>query len=198
MVLLAAGVLLREAGPGMLRAVHPTLRGAALLVLAGGGLTAAGLPRQAVAFAGGYVFGALPGGMLAMLAQIFGCLADYIGAHYLAGGWARRRLAHADTGRLARMRRLLDLHPFTSTLTLRLLPVSNNMMLNLLAGVAGVRLVPFVAGSFVGYVPQTAVFALLGAGVQVGRGVELSLGAALFVVSAALGMVVWRRADAPC
>ncbi|MEJ0045470.1 MAG: hypothetical protein WDN04_04535 [Rhodospirillales bacterium] len=40
------------------------------------------------------------------------------------------------------------------------------MVLNLAAGVASVRPGAFLAGSLLGYVPQTAIFALLGSGVQ--------------------------------
>jgi uncharacterized membrane protein YdjX (TVP38/TMEM64 family) len=192
-LLLAAGVALRETGPGLLHDVRPTPSGAALLVVAGGALTAAGLPRQAVAFAGGYAFGALPGGLLSLLAQMLGCLVDYLAARTIAGGWAARRLASLGPGRLARTRRLLDAHPFTATLTLRLLPVGSNLLLNLVAGVAAVRAGAFLGGTLLGYLPQTAIFSLLGSGVQVGRGTELALGAGLFVASGLLGVVLVRR-----
>ena len=191
-VLVFAGVLLRQAGPGLLQDVRPTPAGAALLVVAGGALIAAGLPRQAVAFAGGYAFGALPGGLLSLLAQMLGCALDYVAAHTIAGGWAARRLA-ALGGRPARLRQLLHAHPFTATLTLRLLPVGNNVVLNLVAGVAAIRPGAFLAGSLLGYLPQTAIFALLGSGVQVGRATELAIGGGLFVVSTGLGVLLVRR-----
>ncbi|MEJ0045469.1 MAG: hypothetical protein WDN04_04530 [Rhodospirillales bacterium] len=101
-MLLAAGVALRHAGPRLLDDVRPTAAGAVLLVVAGGALTAAGLPRQAVAFAGGYAFGALAGGLLSLLAQMLGCVAGYVAARTLAGGWAARRLASLGPGRRAR------------------------------------------------------------------------------------------------
>jgi len=194
--LVVAGVALRQAGPGLLMGVRPTPAGAALLVVAGGALTAAGLPRQAVAFAGGYTFGALAGGLLSLLAQMLGCGVDYLAARTVAGGWAVRRLAALGPGRPVRLRRLLDAHPFTATLTLRLLPVGSNLVLNLVAGVAAVRPAAFLAGTLVGYLPQTAIFALLGSGVQVGRTTELTVGGGLFAASAVLGLVLVRRAAA--
>ncbi len=193
LVLLATGLVLRQAGPAMLHDVKPTPAGAALLVLAGGGLTAVGLPRQAVAFAGGYAFGAWPGLLLSLLAQMLGCAADYAAAHTVAGAWAKRRLANSRGKHLARIRTLLNQHPFTTTLTLRLLPVGNNLALNLLAGVAAIRATPFLLGSLLGYLPQTAIFTLLGSGIQVGHGTELTLACALFALSALLGFVLWRR-----
>ena len=51
---------------------------------------------------------------------------------------------------------------FTVTLIVRLLPVGNNTAFSLLGGVASVRALPFLAGSAIGYVPQTLVFVLLG------------------------------------
>ena len=48
-------------------------------------------------------------------------------------------------------------------------------------------------GSALGYVPQTVVFALIGAGTQIGRGAMLGMGAALFAASGALGLLLMRR-----
>jgi uncharacterized membrane protein YdjX (TVP38/TMEM64 family) len=96
-------------------------------------------------------------------------------------------------GRLARLDAFLAANPFGATLTLRLLPVGSNIVLNLLAGVSGVAAGPFVLASAIGYVPQTVVFTLLGGGVRVGQGVQLVLGIALFAASALLGLLLMRR-----
>jgi uncharacterized membrane protein YdjX (TVP38/TMEM64 family) len=188
--LLAAGYTLRIFAPDMLHAVRPTWQGASLLLCAGALLTAVGLPRQLVAFAGGFAFGALAGGALALIAQLAGCAASFVWARVLGRDFARRRLR----GRWRNLDGFLAAHPFTATLTLRLLPVSNNLLLNLLAGVSAVRSVPFLAASLVGYVPQTAIFAMLGSGVHVQRSVQIAVAAALFLASAVLGIMLMRRA----
>jgi len=185
--LVAAGLSLRLLGTGFL-ATAPTPFGAALLLGAGAALTAVGVPRQAVAFAAGYVFGAWRGGALAMGAQMLGCCADYWWARAVARDWAARRLR----GRLARLDRTLNARPFMATLTLRLLPVGNNLLLNLLAGICGLRSVPFLLATLIGYLPQTAIFALAGSGVHVDRAVQLGMAAVLFVMLAALGAVLLR------
>jgi uncharacterized membrane protein YdjX (TVP38/TMEM64 family) len=187
--LLAAGYMLRHAAGGWIKNVPANASGAALLVLVGGLLTAIGLPRPALAFAAGTVFGAAGGATWSMLGQMLGCALDFFAARTVAGDWARRRL----TGRWRRLDNFILAQPFTATLTLRLLPVGNNMAVNLLAGVAGVRPLPFLAGSLVGYVPQTLIFALLGSGLQVGKSTQLAVGLGLFVVSGVLGAVMWRR-----
>jgi uncharacterized membrane protein YdjX (TVP38/TMEM64 family) len=78
-------------------------------------------------------------------------------------------------------------------LVLRLAPFTNNLASNLAAGVSGVRPVPFFAGSSLGYLPQTVVFALLGSGFALDPGLRMGLSVALFVVSSVLGIWLWRR-----
>jgi len=154
--LLAAGALLRKFGgvPGT-EWVDSSIRdeglwGEVVFVSVGTALTAAGLPRQGIAFLGGYAFGAAIGSVL-------------------AGS------------------------PFEATLALRLLPVGNNLALNLLAGMAGLRMVPFLAGSAIGYLPQTIVFALLGKGIRVEGVAQFVMAGALLLVSVGLGLWLLRR-----
>jgi len=186
--LVGAGLALRWLGTGFLVA-RPTPAGCLLFLPAGAALTAFGVPRQVVAFAAGYAFGAWRGGALAMLAQMWGCAADFWWARLVARDWAVRRLK----GRLAPLYRMLTARPFVATLTLRLFPVGNNLLLNLFGGISGLRAWPFLAASFIGYLPQTAVFALAGSGVHLDRGLQLGLGLVLFALSASLGVVLFRR-----
>jgi len=164
-----------------------------LFVLAGAVACMVGVPRQVVAFAGGTAFGALIGSVLALAAMLAGCAGSFVWARAVGRAWARRRIEGAFGGRLARLDRFIAANPFTATLMLRLLPVGNNLALNLLAGLSGVALLPFLAGSALGYVPQTVVFALLGKGVRVDGAVQLGLGLGLFALSVALGLWLARR-----
>ena len=74
-------------------------------------------------------------------------------------------------------------HPFSMTLLIRLLPVGSNVLTNLAAGISRVRAVPFLAASFVGYLPQTVVFALVGSGVDVAQTMKIGLAVVLFLLS---------------
>jgi uncharacterized membrane protein YdjX (TVP38/TMEM64 family) len=187
--LAAGGVLLHWAGPGLLKTLRPTPAGAALMIVLGGLLSAAGVPRAATAFAGGYVFGAWAGVALALVAQLAGCIATFLWAQSLGRGWAMLKLS----GRWARLHAALTRHPFTATLTLRLLPVGSNLLVNVAAGLASLPVAPFMAATALGYLPQTATFALLGSGIEVGRPAQLALAAALFLTSAALGLTLARK-----
>lgn len=189
--LLAAGLALRS-GLGREALDAPAQLGAAGFVLAAAIACALGVPRQVVAYAAGLGFGLWTGCALALLAQVIGCAADFLWARTVARDWAARRIR----GRLARMDAAMSRHPFTTVLTLRLLPVGNNLALNLLAGVSGVAATPFLAASAIGFVPQTAVFVLLGSGVRVGHGAQLALAVGLFGVASLVGFWLLRRTRA--
>jgi uncharacterized membrane protein YdjX (TVP38/TMEM64 family) len=151
--------------------------------------TAVGFPRQAVAFLGGYAFGLVWGTLLGVLAAIFGCVLAFFYARLLG----RSLVASRFPGRVRRLDKFLGTHPFSMALLLRLLPVGSNVASNLIAGVSSVRFLPFVAGSAVGYLPQTLVFALAGSGVRLNPGLRISLAVALFLASALLGFYLYRR-----
>ncbi len=172
---------------------EPGLAGSVLFVGGGAVLCAIGVPRQIVAYAAGYAFGFWIGLAAALVAQILGCVADFYWSRFVARDWAQRIMQRRWTGRLARVDRFLADNPFTATLTLRLLPVGSNIALNLLAGVSAITISPFLAGSALGYMPQTVIFALLGGGARVERSAQLAIGVALFAVSAAAGVVLLRR-----
>jgi uncharacterized membrane protein YdjX (TVP38/TMEM64 family) len=76
---------------------------------------------------------------------------------------------------------------------IRLLPVGNNLITNLLAGVSSAPLVSFLAGSLIGYLPQTVIFVLLGSGIHVQPVWSTAISVALFVASGLLGAFLYRR-----
>ena len=197
--LVLLGVALREMGgvPGtdwVDRYVRDEGFWGELVFLAvGAAITAVGLPRQTIALLGGYAFGAALGTALALGATLLGCVAAYGWARLLGREWAERRLAGRFGHRLRPLRDVLAGSPFGATLALRLLPVGNNLALNTLAGMAGLRVLPFLAGSALGYLPQTLVFALLGKGIRVEGGWQLALSVALLAASMALGFWLMRR-----
>lgn len=166
------------------------LRGQSLFLLLATFLTAIGLPRQIPAFAAGYAFGPVYGTAIALVSQVLACSLDFIWARAIGQSFIRRRFG----SRLARIDATLSAHPFVTTLTLRLMPVGNNLILNLLAGLTSVRLLPFLAASAIGFVPQTVVFALFGKGSAPSHAHLLLIGGGMFAISALLGILLFRRA----
>lgn len=160
-----------------------------LIFLAMGTLTTAlGFPRQVVAFLGGYAFGFIPGSALATSAAALGCVL----AFYYARWFGRGLVAHRFPGRIRKVDDFLRGHPFSMAVVIRLLPVGSNVITNLLAGVTSVRGLPFFAGSTLGYIPQTLVFALAGSGVNFNPALRLTLAGILFVVSSLIGVWLYR------
>ena len=167
--------------------------GWAIFVALAAAACATGVPRQAAGFAAGYAFTAEAGLPLAMglatAAQTLGCALDFYWARIVAQDWARRRLR----GWLARLEAVLAGSPFAVTLIIRLLPVGNNTAFSLLGGASTVRAAPFLAGSALGYLPQTLVVVLLGGGARVAGWQRIALAVILFVASALLGLWLYRR-----
>jgi uncharacterized membrane protein YdjX (TVP38/TMEM64 family) len=153
-------------------------------------LGATGVPRQAIAFAGGYAYGLVLGSALALVCETFACLITVVWARFAARHWLASRLPQHW---LAKLDRMIAAQPFVATLSLRLLPVGNNFVLNLAAGLLNVPIGRFVAASAIGYIPQTIIFALLGSGVRVDRSIEFAAGCALFALSILIGGWALRR-----
>lgn len=164
------------------------LRGSLLFVASGAMATAVGVPRQLVSFLGGYAFGFVNGTLLAAAATLIGCILTFSFSRLVARTFVRRRFE----GRIRRMEEVLQSAPVSMTLMIRLLPMGSNMITSLVAGLSRVPALPFVAGSLIGYVPQTAIFALVGSGVNVDSVVRVCTGAGLFLISGIIGMRLAR------
>ncbi|MBI1282717.1 MAG: SNARE associated Golgi protein [Thiobacillus sp.] len=165
------------------------INGALLFLLMGAVFTAIGLPRQIIAFLGGYAFNLWLGTLLGALAALLGCMLSFGYARFFGKGLLRARLGE----RAGRFDRFIHDHPFSMTVLIRLLPVGSNLLTNLAAGITSIRSLYFFAGSLIGYLPQTLVFALVGSGVHIAPMLKLTLAIALFLVSVALGMYLYRR-----
>ena len=205
--LAAAGYVVRLLAPAFSEDwIDTTVRGHGLLggvvfVAASAVFTGVGLPRQMAGFLGGYAYGFVLGSALGLLGTVLGCVLAFGYARFAGRSVLARRMAGRG-GRLgaglAHVDGLLVRDPFGAAVLLRFLPVGNNMLTNLLAGVSSVPLVPFAAGSSLGYLPQTAIFALLGSGVHVAPEWRITLAVVLFVVSSWYGYVLLKRHRAMC
>lgn len=195
--LVAVGVAAKNLGLGDMldtrwldrEVVGQGLYGEAVFIALGAALTALGLPRQLVAFGGGYAFGLWWGTGFALLAQVIGCA----GAFFYARWLGRSSLRHRFGKRIRRIDDFLRGNPFTMTLLIRFLPVGSNVVTNLAAGVSSVAAAPFLGGSAVGYLPQTLIFALLGTGIHLDTAYRTGVSVGLFVLSSLIGVALYRR-----
>lgn len=165
------------------------LSGELWFLAAGALFMAAGLPRQIISFLGGYAFGFVLGTALALLSSIGACVT----AFYYARLIGRAPLKARFSKRIKKLDDFLHRHPFSMTLLIRLLPAGNNLITCLLAGVSSVPARAFFAGSALGYIPQTVVFALIGSGIHLDPMLRIGVGVLMFVVSGVLGVWLYRK-----
>lgn len=158
-------------------------------ILAAALLSCVFVPRQAIAFAGGFVFGPLWGTTLTTLGTTLGCAAALGFARCVGRAPLERRYAH----RLKRFNAVLEQAPFLMALSARLFPSGNNLVFSLLAGLSRIPARPFICGSGLGYIPQNAVFALLGSGARIAPEIRTASAVLLFVVATGLAVLIYRK-----
>ena len=79
------------------------------------------------------------------------------------------------------------------TIIIRLLPFGSNLITNMVAGVAQINNRQFFLGSFIGYLPQMIIFALVGSGIEVMSVWKISLSIALLLVSSILSGHLYNK-----
>lgn len=161
-----------------------------LFVALGAALMGVGFSRLAFAAVAGALFGAFAGTLWAQLATVGGAMATFGFSRWVGRNMMGRRLS----GRMRALDQQLRDNGFTMVLLIRLCPVGNNFVVNLLAGLSAVRLGPFVWASLVGYFPQTFIFALMGSGFVDQFHLRTGLGVGLFVIMSLTLLVYYRVA----
>ena len=165
------------------------ISGEVLFIGIGAVFVAIGLPRQVISFLSGYGFGFTTGVLVALSATILGCIITFCYSRFLG----RDIVAHKFPDKIRRIDDFLTDNPFSMTLLIRFLPAGSNLLTNLAAGVSRVGSIAFIAGSAIGYVPQTAVFALVGSGIDVDPIWRICLSIILFLICGGLGIHLYRR-----
>lgn len=168
---------------------HNGLAGILNFVIIGSLATAIGSPRQVVAFMGGYAFGFIYGAIYSTLATALGCALSFYFARFLARPWVKHKYPH----KIININRFLSQHTFTKTIVIRLLPLGSNLITNLIAGVTDIKARYFILGSLVGYVPQMAIFALMGKGIVVLSVWKIVLSIVLFIISSLLSLRLYKQ-----
>lgn len=160
-----------------------------LFVAAGGLLASIGMSRQIIAFLGGYAFGFMSGALLGLLATVAGCITTF----YISRRCGCSLVAGFCSRRFGKVSEYIHDNTFSMSLLIRLLPAGSNFLVNLAAGVSGVRSLPFFFGSALGYIPQMLVFSLIGSGTSVDQSWQIAVAIVLFGVSAMLGVSLYCK-----
>jgi uncharacterized membrane protein YdjX (TVP38/TMEM64 family) len=156
-------------------------RQAVLFVAAFSLLIGVGMPRLWVSAIAGAAFGTLWGTLLALAASVAGAAIVYRFGRTLLAGVLRRRIGP----RLAVWQARFATNAFWWVLYMRLFPLSNATLAGLLCGACRIPMGAYLAGSLLGFLPLTVVFAVFGNGGARGNFYQVALGAIL--LAAAVG-----------
>jgi uncharacterized membrane protein YdjX (TVP38/TMEM64 family) len=125
---------------------------------------------------GGYVFGAVAGTVYVVVGATLGATAIFLVARYVLGAAWRNRISGKT---MRRMERGFREHAFSYLLVLRLIPLFPFWLVNLVPAFTGVSTRVYLAGTFLGIIPGTAVYASvgngLGAALEAGSKPDLSI-----------------------
>lgn len=151
--------------------------------------TALAVPRQVMSFLGGYAFGAVIGTSLVTIGATIGCII----AFYYARFAARETLQVRFGKHIARFDSFFSRNPLSMSFIVRCMPLGNNLLTSMLAGLSSVPAPQFFLGSCIGYIPQNAIFALLGSGINVSPTERILVSAGLFVLSGIVGYFLYKK-----
>ncbi len=148
-----------------------------------------GGPRQLVAFLGGYAFGLVNGTIFSTLALTCSCFLSFA----LARNLGRESFNQKFSEKVQSVSRFLAINPVSKTIIIRLLPIGNNLVTNMVAGLTQVKARYFVLGSSIGYIPQMAIFALMGKGIVVQSYWKIGISVILFLISSIWSVYLYRN-----
>jgi uncharacterized membrane protein YdjX (TVP38/TMEM64 family) len=107
---------------------------------------------------GGYLFGAAAGTLFAVTAATVGASLGFLMARYVMGSSLNKKYEK----QLAKLNSELSANGHMYMLTLRLIPIFPFFLINILAGLTGLRLSTFFWTSFLGMIPGGFVFVYAG------------------------------------
>jgi uncharacterized membrane protein YdjX (TVP38/TMEM64 family) len=142
-------------------------------------LIGVGMPRLWVSALAGAFFGTLWGILLALAATMLGATIVYWIGHAALAGMVQRRMEP----RLAIWQARFEANAFWWILYLRLFPLSNATLAGLLCGACRIPLPAYLAGSLIGFIPLTVVFAVFGSGGARGNLYLVGLGFILIAIT---------------
>ncbi|SHN63775.1 TVP38/TMEM64 family protein [Desulfovibrio litoralis] len=151
--------------------------------------TGIGIPRQILSSLAGYAFGATLGTVWALTGSILGSMLGFFFARF----FAREALNIRFGKRLDKLNKVISQAPFLMIFIIRCMPMTMNVLTNLLGGVIKIKPRIFFSASALGYLPQTLIFAILGSGMRVNPILRTSVSLVLFLMSSGLGVYLYNK-----
>jgi uncharacterized membrane protein YdjX (TVP38/TMEM64 family) len=142
------------------------------------------VPRMPVCIVAGLLYGLTVGSIVGIMAGTAGSIVHY----YLSMGLLSRSAARLTPQRWLRPLSAIRTHPFRALLLLRLFPLSNASVVNMVAGLLRVPFLPYIGATVVGTLPITVVYALWGQTASQPSGAHVALSIVLLV---SLTLLAW-------
>ncbi len=160
--------------PGTMPILNIPLITALLFTMAGGTLIGLGVPRLWVSSLAGAIFGITVGTLVGLVASTMGASIVYFAGRLFLSNWIQKKFKH----RIEHWKTRFQKNGFLWILYIRLFPLSNSTVVGLLSGSCRVPFVPYLAGSFLGFIPLTLLMCSLGDGSAQGKYLQIGLGIA--------------------
>lgn len=138
-----------------------------------------GMPRSALSFLAGSLFGFWAGLIVVEITCITGALVTFLYSRWARHTW----LAKPIQRHLPVLDNYIQQHSFATILVLRQTPVPG-LVINILLGLSAVRIRHFIFASGLGFLPQNIVFVLYGCGMQKDFGWHTTLASSLLIILA--------------
>lgn len=159
-------------------------KSAALFIAAGSLLVSLGVPRLWISTLAGAIYGSVIGIGLGLLPSVIGSAAVYQMGRKFLGALAQRMLGD----RVGLWQQRFQENALWWVLYARLVPFANATLTSLLCGSCKVPFRPFLAASFLGFIPLASVFTIFGSGGIKGNYYQIGIGIILIAA-----MVLLRR-----
>ena len=145
---------------------------AAIFISAGGVLISLGIPRIWISAISGAIFGTVWGILIGLVASVIGAAALYHIGYFILGSVIKRRFG----ARLNVWKQRFQDNVFWWVLYGRLFPFSNATLASLFCGSCKVKFFPYIAASFLGFIPLAVVFSIFGSGSMNGNYTQIIIG----------------------
>lgn len=161
------------------------------LIAFGALFTTVGGPRQIISFVFSYALGAPLGISLSLLSCLIGSLCSFYIARFTLNKWLHQHF----TDQITHLDNLLHKRGWIKILIIRLFPIGNSLLTNLLAGASHIETRGFVLGTVLGYLPQTLIFSYAGSGVGFEKSENLIISGFFFLISSIIGICLYKQED---
>ncbi|MFT6834842.1 MAG: putative membrane protein YdjX (TVP38/TMEM64 family) [Francisellaceae bacterium] len=123
---------------------------------------------------GGFLFGAIFGTLWVIISATVGATTTFLAVNTAFGDMLKNKVGTT----LAKMQEGFSKDAFNYLLILRLLPIFPFFIINIAAGIVGMKLRTFVIATFLGIIPGSFIYAWVGSGLgyTLSQGGELNLG----------------------